>query len=283
MLVSLYGSAPKGGSGAQYFIGDFDGRRFTNSQSPQTICWLDYGRDNYAGVTFSDIPEEDGRRLFLAWMSNWWYAETTPTAPWRGAMTIPRELRLTTAHSGNPQLISLPVVELQSLRQKYFQIEPITISDSTTFAGANSIIRGAFEIQIAWELATASEFGLRLKNNSGDETMIGYDVEGRRAFVNRQRSGLVDFYPDFAGYQHSAKLLPLANTITFHIFVDHCSIEVFANDGRLVITDLIFPTSEINQLELYAQNGAVHLRNFAVWAIKTTGTTATGVNELALP
>jgi fructan beta-fructosidase len=87
MLVSVGGGgSPGGGSGGvQYFIGDFDGTTFTNHDSPEAVRWIDHGRDNYAGVTFSDVPPEDGRRIFLGWMSNWSYAQDVPTAPWRGA------------------------------------------------------------------------------------------------------------------------------------------------------------------------------------------------------
>lgn len=112
LLVSINSGGPNGGSATQYFVGDFDGKEFKTNQT-ETL-WLDYGRDNYAGVAWSDIPEEDGRKLFLGWMNNWSYAQLVPTIEWRGAMTLPRELILKNTDHGY-RIYSLPVKELEQL------------------------------------------------------------------------------------------------------------------------------------------------------------------------
>ena len=115
MLISINPGAPQGGSGTQYLIGEFDGKTF--KPDDEIIRWIDYGADNYAGVTFSDIPKEDGRRIFIGWMSNWDYAQKVPTFSWRSAMTIPRELLLRKNSTGY-FVQSKPVNELKSLLKK---------------------------------------------------------------------------------------------------------------------------------------------------------------------
>jgi len=267
MLVSVGGGgSPSGGSGGvQYFIGDFDGTTFTNHDSAGGFHWVDHGRDNYAGVTFSDIPEEDGRRIFLGWMNNWWYARDVPTSPWRGAMTVPRELVLKTADSGELQLVSLPVVELQALRGRNFRIEDRPVSDSSAFSMADDIAGGAFEVVVEYELGSASEFGLIVRNERGDRTVVGYDVTARKVFVDRRYSGATDFNRYFPRHIDSATLSLESNIVKFHVFVDWSSIEVFVNGGNVVMTDLIFPNSESNRLEFYAGNGDVQLVKCEVW------------------
>jgi fructan beta-fructosidase len=274
MLVSVGGSGPPGGGsgGAQYFIGDFDGTTFTNHYSPEVVRWVDHGRDNYAGVTFSDVHPEDGRRIFLGWMSNWWYAQDVPTSPWRGAMTLPRELSLRTACSGELQLVSLPVVELQALRGRSFRIGDRSVSDSSALPVVDGIAGGAFEVVVEYELGSASEFGLIVRNEREDRTVVGYDVAAREVFVDRRRSGANDFSRHFPRPRDSATLLLESNLVRFHIFVDWSSIEVFANGGDVVITDLIFPHAESNRLEVYAENGDVRLARGVVWELDSVWT-----------
>jgi fructan beta-fructosidase len=273
MLVSVQQGAPNGGSGTQYFIGDFDGQRFTNSHAPESVHWLDYGRDNYAGVSFAHVPRAVERRVVIGWMSNWSYAGVVPTSPWRGAMTVPRELRLVTAESGEAQLVSRPSAALQELRGEYFKGQAQTVSGKVDFPIGDQISSGAFEIltQVEWD--KASEFGLVVKNERGDRTVVGYQVAEERLFVDRRASGRVDFSPDFAPHLSTAPLSLSAGTerssVSLRVFVDRSSLEVFADDGRVVITESIFPHSEYNGLELYAKGGAVALNRLDVWEIRS--------------
>ncbi|WP_347549109.1 hypothetical protein ABFG93_16520 [Pseudalkalibacillus hwajinpoensis] len=117
LLVSLGDHLDvESGSKTQYFIGEFDGEKFRNDHHSDHVCWLDHGRDNYAGVTWSDLPDYDGRRILIGWMSNWRYANETPTEGWRSAMTIPRELSLKSTSTGL-QLIQTPVKELKCIKE----------------------------------------------------------------------------------------------------------------------------------------------------------------------
>jgi fructan beta-fructosidase len=263
MLVSLWAAGPNGGTATRYFVGDFDGRSFTNSSPPQTVNWLDYGCDNYATITFSDVPND--RRLGIGWMSNWLYAGAIPTFPWRSAMTLPRELSLTAVPHHPPQLISQPIKELESLRGQPFVIADHLIKGTVTFPDIK--VDGCFEILLDCVLDTASEFSLSLKNEQGEETLVGYDRECCRLFIDRQRSGHTDFSPDFAGHRHTAKWLPQENKLRLHLFVDWSSVELFVDNGRLVMTEQLFPTTPYNQLTFYANSGNVHLTRCQIWQL----------------
>ena len=257
MLVSLWGAATR------YFVGDFDGRSFTNASPPQTVNWLDYGCDNYATITFSDVPH--GRRLGIGWMSNWLYAEDIPTSPWRSAMTLPRELSLTSVPHHPPQLISQPIKELETLRGQSFVIADRLIEGTAFFPDVR--VEGCFEILLDCELGTAHEFSLSLKNEQGEQTLVGYNHEARHLFIDRQHSGRTDFSPDFAGQRHTAPWLPPENKLRLHLFVDWSSVELFVDNGRLVMTGQVFPTTPYNQLAFYANSGSVHLTRCQIWQL----------------
>ena len=127
LLVSVVSDGPYGGSGTQYFVGEFDGSSFSNENLGKEAMWLEYGRDNYAGVTFSDLAKDDGRRILIGWMSNWDYAQVVPTERWRNAMTIPRELYLV-LNANHYEVFCKPIGELDELRKDSFEIEPSVIS-----------------------------------------------------------------------------------------------------------------------------------------------------------
>ena len=245
----------------------YNGKKFNEDDSviSRHQRWIDFGRDNYAGITFSDIPIDDGRRIFIGWMGNWWYALDVPTIPWKGAMTIPRKLVLTTNDSNKILLRSLPVIELQTLRGKSFKIDNKDISDTLDVSRMGKLTGGAYEIKAHYKLGTASEFGIILKDQNNGRTIIGYDVLSRRVFLDRKDSGIINFGRTIEGKHYFADRRqfswPLieSDTLKLWIFVDWSSVEVFVNDGSVVLTDLIFPDGEISDLELYAIDGNVKL------------------------
>ncbi|TWE01029.1 levanase [Neobacillus bataviensis] len=267
MIVSIGNDAAYAeGSRTQYFIGDFDGSTFTNENSKETVHWLDFGRDNYAGVTWSDVPAEDGRRLFIGWMSNWKYANETPTKVWRSAMTLPRELNLVTTIDG-VRISQTPITELETLRKENTKFENILINENV--ANVLSNIKGkAFELRAEFELETASVFGFKVRMSNDEKTIIGYNVTEKKLFIDRQNSGETSFNPFFA-CKHEAILEPKNNRIKMQIFVDWSSVEVFANNGELVMTDLIFPDCNSQGLELFAVDGNVHLTSLDFYDLKS--------------
>jgi fructan beta-fructosidase len=264
LLVSVKQGAPGGGSGTQYFLGDFDGRRFTADHPADRVRWLDFGADNYAGITYNNVPEKDGRRIFIGWMSNWDYAQKTPTAPWRGAMTIPRELRLA-ACDDEVYLVSQPVGELAAARRGGFRLGNERI-DGERMVQETELSDGAFEIVAEWEAAHGADFGIALVNDRTEETVIGCDLAAGRIWIDRTRSSTTDFSRSFSG-QHAAPFSPGERSIDVRILVDRCSVEVFADGGRAVITDLVFPSAPYDRLRLFSVGGAVTLSSLSGWRL----------------
>lgn len=244
------------GSRTQYFIGDFDGKVFKNDLSPDDVIWMDAGRDNYAGVTWSDIPEEDGRRLLIGWMSNWKYANLTPTETWRSAMTLPRVLTLRSTKEGI-RLYQEPVKEVESLRSTTQSWSSVLVGSGFSLDGIEG---GAYEVEAEFELLDAKEFGLKIRISDKEETVIGYVPSEEYLYIDRTHSGESTFHPSFA-VKHGARLQPENNRIRIRLFVDWSNVEVFANDGLLVISDLIFPDPESQGFEVYAMEGHVKLNS----------------------
>ncbi len=278
LQVDIDSGSVGGGSGGQYFIGDFDGKFFkvdeanspkflTPESSPGKMLalWLDYGKDFYAAVSWSDIPEEDGRRLWLAWMSNWQYAQHVPTYPWRNAMSLPRSVELRTTASGI-RLFQMPARELKQLRARHFQVAPFVMAADSKLDVVPEITSSLLELKVEFEVKDAQEFGLRLCESEFDETAIGIALSSSEIYVDRSKSGFVDFHDDFPG-RHRAPFLPEA-LVRLHIFVDRSSLEVFVNDGRIVFTEIIFPGERSHGIELFSIGGSTGLLLFEGWTLK---------------
>jgi fructan beta-fructosidase len=260
MLVSLGDGAPNGGSGTEYFVGSFDGKIFKNDNAAEVTQWVDYGRDNYAGVTWSNVPSEDGRRIFLAWMSNWKYAQNVPTAPWRSAMTVPRVLNLKTTENG-VKLVSNPIKEIQILRGALdIAMAAQTIKGETKPKTALAKVVNKGEMVLEFDKKTASDFGIKLANSKGEMLLIGFDNATNQFYIDRTNAGKNDFSDNFKG-KHFAPRFSKLNTLKLHIIFDRSSVEVFADDGLTVMTDIFFPNEDFNILTFYANGGEVKLKS----------------------
>lgn len=266
MLVSINPGGLYGGSATQYFIGTFDGKTFRNDNPPAKTLWVDYGKDNYAGVTWSDIPETDGRRIFLGWMSNWQYANVVPTETWRSAMTIPRTLHLQNTPDGI-RLASLPVKELEQIRQTSFDITPQHIDGRKPITNVPFNITPSemlFEFELRGENTNA---GIELSNAKGQKLSIGFDGTRKSFYVDRRNAGSHGFSDHFAGI-HYAPAISANDKISLHIFLDVASVEVFADDGKAVITDIFFPDKVFNTLTVFTEGGAAELRASKVFSLQ---------------
>jgi fructan beta-fructosidase len=230
LLVSINPGGPNGGSATQYFIGDFDGRSFKTNQ--QEVKWLDQGTDNYAGVTWSNVPKSDGRKIFIGWMSNWNYANVVPTRVWRSAMTISRVLSLY-QHDDEQWLASRPVKEMEELREKLVTMEG---KDMTL---ENELI----ELVLS---PKSADFSISFDNASGESLLIGKKEE--ELFIDRTRSGLTSFHDSFASIIKAP--LNEIEVKKVRILLDRSSVEVFINDGQQVMTALVFPEQSYSDLSL---------------------------------
>ncbi|QYR22368.1 GH32 C-terminal domain-containing protein [Paenibacillus sp. sptzw28] len=266
LAVSVSSGAPAGGSGIQYFVGQFNGTSFTNDNSDDTVLWMDYGSDNYASISFGDVPVADGRRILLGWMNNWSYGQSIPTSIWRGSLTIPREAKLVSAGSG-VRLAQAPVTELNALRgvSSSWRNQIITPASGNLLTGVTgSTVEIVAEFQN--DTATASEYGFKVRKGTNKSTVIGYNKASSKLFVDRTASGDAKFNAAFAA-RHEAAMTPDNKKVKIRIYVDRSSVEVFANNGMTVISDQIFPALADAGLELYSTGGNVTLKSLTVYQL----------------
>lgn len=265
LTAGVGNGAPAGGSGMQYFIGDFDGFDFTSENPKESVLWADYGADFYAAQSWSDEPH--GRRIWAAWMNNWHYAQDIPTTTWRGALTLPRELKLTKTSDGI-RLIQQPIEELQTLRSDdySFKNQPIRTGEPLLIDVSGNTLEIMAEFQLN-NVNDADRLGLHLHSGPEEYTTIGYGVKNRRVFIDRNHSGQVEFNGNFAGI-HLAQMYPIDNRIRLHLFVDHSSVELFANDGQIAFTERIFPTTDNMQIEAFVTGGELTLNNLTIYTLQ---------------
>ncbi len=247
LIVNMNPGCPNGGSGTQYFIGQFNGKEFINDNPKETTLWLDYGPDNYAGVTWSDIPKEDGRRILIGWMSNWAYAQVTPTAEWRSSNTIPRVLELKSTPAGL-RLSANPVKEIEKLRAASSVIK--------LTAGSEVKITGLNEFEMSKNLAEtdAEEFGFVFSNSKGEQLVTGYNRLTNQFYTDRSKSGKTDFSPEFAKI-HYAPRISQDSVLSLNLFLDHSSIEIFADGGLSVMTEIFFPSEIFDHVTFFQKGG----------------------------
>jgi fructan beta-fructosidase len=265
LKIDLGNGAYAGGSGAEYFVGEFDGEKFRSEQARE--LWVDYGKDFYAAQVWSDLPAWGRRTVWLGWMNNWSYAQDVPTSPWRGAMTVPRQLTLRSSPEGW-RMIQAPVRESRILRGNHFQLRDQDLARANRALESESVRGEALEIQTAFEFRGAQPFGMKVRRGRSEETLVGYDPGRQEMFVDRTESGAVDFSKDFAGKQ-AGPLAVEGKSVKFHVLVDASSVEVFGNDGRIVLTELIFPDPKSRGLEFFAEHGKVRLAALDIWELRS--------------
>jgi fructan beta-fructosidase len=248
LIVNLNPGGPNGGSATQYFLGDFNGKIFTPSDT--TTRWLDYGPDEYAGITWSNTGD---RKIFLGWMSNWLYANVVPTVKWRNAMTIPRDLKL--KHAGNNSYVaSEPVAEINKIQGKPISVEDISVEKS--FDLSQKVGNIALPCRINLSLEKPTDFSLIMSNDSNEKVVIGYDKKQNQYFVDRTNSGKVNFQKNFAA-KHVAPRLIESDKMNMSLIVDVSSVELFADDGLSVMTEIFFPSKQYNQISIQSSTGAI--------------------------
>ncbi|WP_224491408.1 glycoside hydrolase family 32 protein [Robertkochia flava] len=231
LLISINPGGPNGGSATQYFVGDFDGTTFTSDQ--EDIRWVDWGADNYAGVTYNNTP--DGDRIFIGWMSNWNYAQATPTTVWRSAMTLPRTLALQKVN-GQYELKNYPVESFRSL------LKPVEVKGKDVTGGVAYEYENFNAAEVRFE-TTLENREWRFYNEAGEELRILLDAGKKELLIDRSASGRVSFDPSFSETVHKALLpnLPDEHSFEVRIILDASSVEIFLNKGQYVMTEQLFP------------------------------------------
>lgn len=248
LIVNLNPGGPNGGSATQYFLGDFNGKTFTPSGT-QTK-WLDYGPDEYAGITWSNTGD---RKIFFGWMSNWLYADKVPTDPWRSAMTVPRELKL--KQVGNNLLIaSEPVKELDVI-----QMKPVTLQDVAVGQGfdlSKDINNVTLPCRLNLSIDKLADFSVVLSNSKGEQVVIGYEKNKNQYYIDRTKSGKTDFNKEFAA-RHTAPRFSSTGNADVSLVLDVSSVELFADSGLTVMTEIFFPSEPYNKITLQTPGGSL--------------------------
>lgn len=246
LLVSINPGGPNGGSATQYFVGDFDGKNF-KPYSTKTK-WMDYGTDNYAGVTFANTGD---RTTLIGWMSNWQYAGVVPTTNWRSATTVPRDLGLKEVDK-ELYLTSKPVKELDALNDKTTSLANMTVKDSSDLTAKIGGKHDTFKLTLS--APAMNDFAIVLANEQGNELVIGYDKGTNAYYVDRTKAGKTDFEKGF-GKRLTAPRLSTEKTISLTLLVDVASAELFADDGLTVMTSIFFPDQNLTKLAIKSTTG----------------------------
>lgn len=246
LTASINPGAPNGGSGTQYFIGQFDGHQFvpiddqanqanqtnqTNQANKANMAkWIDYGPDDYAGVTWSNTGS---RSIFLGWMSNWEYANEVPTQSWRSAMTIPRELKLQRSGDGRIFICSQPVRALYTLK-----------------SGLDSLTGHYLQVgqyMASFEGDPSKDFAIDIHNENNEHVLVGFDKTANQYYIDRTRSGDTSFHKGFAARLYAPRF-STEKKIRFTVLVDAASLELFADGGLTVMTALFFPKKPLTRI-----------------------------------
>jgi sucrose-6-phosphate hydrolase SacC (GH32 family) len=267
--VDVFGGHPSGGTGARVFSGHFDGTRFTADPQPEPL-WADWGADFYAALSWADVPGADEsvprRALWLAWMNCHRYAKHLPTSPWRGAMSVPRELGWVRTEQGW-RLLQQPVRELQRLRGAVQRWKGAVLREQVVDllpAGADGM---ALDIEFDILGCTRGRCGLRLRVGPGEFTEVGYDADLGTVYVDRSNSGFQPPDDPLYGRRHAAPVAAPSGSrpLSLRILLDGCLLEVFANDGLTAISEQIFPGTESTGVQQFAQGGEADFSALRLW------------------
>ena len=237
LVCNINPGGPSGGSATQYFVGDFDGHKFTCESKPEVTKWMDYGKDHYATVTFDNAP--NGRHVALAWMSNWQYANQVPTLQYRSANSIPRDLGLF-EYKGNTYCSVVPSEEITAARSK---------KPSKSLSEACEMV-----------VNLKGDATITLSNSKGEKVVMTYKAKDETFSMDRTLSGKTDFSSDFAAIT-TAPVYGKMNKL--RIFIDKSSIEVFDNDGKMAMTNLVFPTKPYDKVTIKGKT-----KKYAVYKLK---------------
>ena len=262
LLCNLNPGGPFGGSATQYFVGTFNGKEFVN-ESPSKTKWMDWGKDHYATVTWSDAP--DNRRIAIAWMSNWQYANDVPTSQYRSPNSVPRDLSLFTV-DGETYLQSAPSPELLKLRD-ISKKRSFKVNGTRTIKDMIAGNEGAYEIELTIENQHADVIGFRLYNDKGEEVDMQYDMKEKKFSMDRRKSGEVGFNENFPMLTWTA-IESGKDELKLCLFVDKSSVEAFGDGGRFVMTNQVFPSEPYTHIDFYSKGGAYKVDSFVIYKLK---------------
>jgi fructan beta-fructosidase len=261
LLVSINPGGPNGGSATQYFTGKFDGHSFKNDDD--IIRWIDCGPDNYAGILWSNTGD---RRIFLGWMNNWNYADKVPTTPWRGQMTIPRELSLV-KNSGSYTLADYPVRELEDITAKVIEKDNFIAGEKGFALDLPDSLAGSFRLDLAAKAGDFDQITIEVSDEKGEKASFRFNMTEQKLFADRRSSGMVNFSKVFANKIFDAKAKVAENETSLTLLIDNCSAEFFLGNGLCSMTELVFPDTKYNKVKIIA-SGETNIRYLRISSVK---------------
>lgn len=269
LVCNINPGGPFGGSATQYFVGDFDGTTFTadtDANGDIPTKWMDFGKDHYATVSWSDTP--DNRRTLIGWMSNWQYGADVPTLQFRSANTLPREAGLFKGADGQLYLSSTPSPELTALRDKeILKVSNKGIGKNPREFSLPVSNDGVCEITLDFDCRKAEGVDIRIANKDGEYVTLNYNPANHTLSFDRRHSGIVDFSQDFPTVT-VAPTFENSNKVSLRIFIDKSSMEVFGNNGKFVMTNLVFPTKPYSTISVTAKGGSAKINSLKIYSIK---------------
>ncbi len=267
LVCNINPGGPFGGSATQYFVGDFDGKKFTTKTPSHVAKWMDYGKDHYATVSWSNAPE--GRHTVIGWMSNWDYANEVPTMQFRSANTLPRDLGLFKDADGEYYLSVRPSAEVETLRGEESTFPAANVGAEAISYKLPAANDGICEIVIDYSAKNCKDLEFTLSNEKGEKVVMKFDVEKCEFSMDRTASGLTNFSRKFPAVTTAPTHNKKAQG-TLRIFIDRCSVEAFDGNGRFAMTNLVFPENPYTDLIVSAQGGRAKLNNVTIYSLNAT-------------
>ena len=252
LIININPGGPNKGSAAQYFVGDFDGKTFTPDAlftkqiQRDKAAWLDWGKDNYASVSFDNVPQN--KRIIIGWMSNWEYAQDVPTNAWRSTTTIAREVSLKKTNEGYI-LKNFPVSQLKNYEGKAVQ-KKLQLSGDQVLLDKKQIDLTKAVLDIDLKKLTSGTYTFALRNTLGEEVIFGIDNKNNELFIDRSRSGNINFGNNFASPITKAPLSKSLVNAKLKLLLDKSSIEIFLDNGEKVLTEIFFPSESFSTLSV---------------------------------
>lgn len=285
LIVNINPGCLFGGSATQYFVGDFNGKEFICDTKPEEVKWMDWGKDHYATVCFSNTGD---RVIAMPWMSNWQYANIVPTQQFRSANALPRELSMY-SEGKNVYLAVNPIKELDAIRKEAKEIDNFAVNadkevEMNTLFDNND---GAFEIDMKVSVDGSGVAGFKLMNSKGEYVDIYLDQTTGKLVMDRVHSGIVDFGKNSIPHEKEAHDNRIANSINYvddfalatwgplsadkehslRIYVDKCSVEIFLDGGKVAMTNLVFPNEPYNSLHFYSKDGSYQVDSLKLYKL----------------
>ena len=273
-IVSINPGGPNGGSATQYFVGDFDGKRFIIDSDFELQMkknhsfWIDFGKDNYAGVTYNNWRSKRLGVLFQGWMSNWQYAGVVPTLKWRSAMTLPRELSLYLSQDSIYRIRSKDIINYKESFVKKVEKENINFNNTTLLTNKDELDLTKAKIELEINNMEEVKYTFVLSNNIGDSLTFGYDHKEKQFFIDRSNSGVVKFSENFAMKPSIAPRFSKDDNLKINFILDKTSVELFYDEGETVMTEIFFPSEPFHTLSLETLAKKTSLKNLKFQEIK---------------